>query len=308
MNNPVFIPADIPKQKANDFVSHYAAITRNTNRLFLFACDQKIEHLHDAFDPDDKAIHDDALHPEHLFKIASQGNIGAMATQLELIARYGQQYPSVNYMAKLNSKTNIIPADQKDPESAPLWTVKDVITLKKESGLNICGVGVTIYLGSEFENEMLSFASETIFDAHQEGLVAIIWMYPRGKSVTDETDAHLLAGAAGAANALGADFVKIKSPAAADSKTSAELLQEIVAAAGNTKVICAGGNKIPVQQCINTVHEQLTIGGTAGIAMGRNIFQRSLENGIALTHAISALVYENASVQKALEFVKEEAS
>ncbi len=301
--NTILVPADVPKEKEQDFINNYNAITRGTNRLFLFACDQKIEHLHDAFDPDNAKIHEDALHPEHLFQIASQGNIGAMATQLELIARYAKQYPSVQYVAKLNSKTNIASKEQ-DPKSAPLWDVADVVTLQKESGLNIRGVGVTIYLGSEFENDMLSFASETIFHAHQHGLVALVWMYPRGKAIQNETDAHLLAGAAGAANALGADFVKIKPPTAADGISSAQLLQKIVAAAGNTKVICAGGKKIEQEQCITTLYEQLTEGGIAGAAMGRNIFQLSLPKAIALTKAVSALVYDNATAQKAMEFVK----
>jgi len=301
----IIIPADVPHHVEQDFIDNYNTITRNSNRLFLFSCDQKIEHLHDAFDPDNEAIHEDAVHPEHLFNIASQGDIGAMATQLELIARYGKQYPAINYIAKLNSKTNLIPAAQQDPISAPLWDVDELITFKKDSKLSINGIGVTIYIGSEFEDEMLSFASEAIFNAHQQGLIAILWMYPRGKAVEDETNAHLLAGAAGAANALGADFVKIKAPATTTTQSSAEQLKEIVAAAGNTQVICAGGSKIPIKEYLHQLYEQLTIGGTAGTATGRNIFQRSLPQAIALTRAISALIYHDASLQKAMEFVKE---
>jgi DhnA family fructose-bisphosphate aldolase class Ia len=303
--NGIHIPADVPQHAERDFIDNYYAITKNSDRLFLFSCDQKIEHLHDAFDPDKKTIHEDALHPEHLFKIAAQGDIGAMATQLELIARYGKQHSTINYIAKLNSKTNLISSSQKDPVSAPLWSVADVVTVKNDARLFIRGIGVTIYLGSEFEDEMLSFASEAIFDAHQQGLVAILWMYPRGKAVKDETDAHLLAGAAGAANALGADFVKIKAPASTDTESSAERLKEIVAAAGNTRVICAGGEQLPAEKYIQTLYEQLTIGGTAGTATGRNIFQHSLPQAIAMTRAISTLVYHGATPQKAMGFVKE---
>ncbi len=305
MNEKITIPADVPQDAEQEFIDNYRAITKLSNRLFLFSCDQKIEHLHDAFDPDDEAIHQDAVHPEHLFKIASQGDIGAMATQLELIARYGKQYPTIQYIAKLNSKTNLIPAEQQDPISASLWDVADVVTLKKDSHLFINGIGVTIYLGSEFEDEMLSFASEAIFEAHQQGLIAILWMYPRGKAVKNETDAHLLAGAAGAANALGADFVKIKAPSPTDTQSSAEQLKEIVAAAGNTHVICAGGTQISAEEYLQNLYEQLTIGGTAGTATGRNIFQHSLPHAIALTRAISALIYRDATAQKAMEFVKE---
>lgn len=303
--NEIIIPADVPPKAEQEFIANYRAITRNSNHLFIFSCDQKIEHLHDAFDPHNPAIHPDAIHPEHLFQIAHQGDIGAMATQLELIARYGKQYPGIHYIAKINSKTNLIPADQQDPLSAPLWDLDDVLAIKKDANLAINGIGVTVYLGSEFEEEMLSFAAQALFDAHQQGLIGIVWMYPRGKAITHDTDAHLLAGAAGAANALGADFVKIKPPSATSDTSSAEALQEIVAAAGNTKVICAGGSKLPIKDYVQILYDQLNIGNTAGAAIGRNIFQRSLPEAIALTRAISSIVYDGLTPQKAMALVKE---
>src|SRR5437762_5492017 len=116
---PIFVPADVPEKKHDIFTKNYAAITRNTGRLFLFSCDQKIEHLNnDFYGPD---IHPQALHPEHFFRIASQGSIGAMATHLGLIARYAKQYPDINYIVKLNATTNLIPLEQHDPHSTLLW-------------------------------------------------------------------------------------------------------------------------------------------------------------------------------------------
>ncbi len=303
--NTNIVPADVSPKHKQEFIKNYQAISHNTGRLFLFSCDQKIEHLHDDFSPDEDEISDESINPEHLFKIASQGRIGAMATQLELIARYAKQYPSVNYIAKLNSKTNLVPTEQQDPHSAPLWNVHDVIRIKKESNLSICGIGITIYIGSEFEDTMLSFAADMIVDAHKHGLVAIVWMYPRGKAVKDESDAHLIAGVAGAANALGADFVKIKAPAATQEKSSAQLLEQVVAAAGNTKVICSGGRKVSPTQFIERLYEQLHSGHVAGTATGRNIFQHNLPRAIAMTQAISTLVYDNGQVKDALEFIKE---
>lgn len=294
----IIIPADVPHQMQTQFLNNYNAITKNTDHLFLFSCDQKIEHLHDAFNPDDETIDADAIDPEHLFKIANLGSIGAMATQLALIARYGTQYPHINYIAKLNSKTNLIPIDIKDPKSSELWNVQHVLQLKQEHNLNIRGVGVTIYPGSEYEDEMMHFASHMIFQAHQYGLVAIIWMYPRGKAIKNDTDKNLLAGVAGAANALGADFVKIKSPHEPPSA-----LKEIVAAAGNTKVLCAGGIQVDTKSYLQTVYDQLHQGNVSGTATGRNIFQHNIRQAIAITHAIHAIVYENASVKDALKLL-----
>jgi DhnA family fructose-bisphosphate aldolase class Ia len=303
MNN-IPIPADVPKKMEQEFINNYTKITKNSERLFLFACDQKIEHLHDDFDSKNKNISPESTDPEHFFKIASQGRIGAMATQLELIARYGKQYNTVNYIAKLNSKTNLIPQELKDPVSTSLWDVHDVIHIKEKSDLSLCGIGMTIYLGSKYEDMMMSFAAQMILDAHKHGLVAIIWMYPRGKAIADDSDAHLIAGVAGAANALGADFVKIKPPSAPHNQSIKSILQEIVTAAGNTKVLMSGGHQINKQQFLTSLYEKLQVPGIGGTAVGRNIFQHSLPHAISMTQAIAALVYDNASLEEALEYIR----
>jgi DhnA family fructose-bisphosphate aldolase class Ia len=304
---PIFIPADVPEKKHDIFAKNYAAITRHTGRLFLFSCDQKIEHLNnDFYGPE---IHAQALHPEHFFRIASQGTIGAMATHLGLIARYGKQYPEVNYIVKLNATTNLIPAEQQDPQSELLWTVEDVINFKNNNNkLMIPGVGITIYLGSEYQSEQLAQAAHVITQAHAEGLVTIVWIYARGKAVTHENNSNIIAGAAGVAVSLGADFTKIKPPTGTEILTSAQALKIASAAAGNSKIICAGGKKIDAHEYLEEIHNQIHIGDAAGTATGRNIFQRSLGEAVALTHAISALVYDNVDLKTSIALLNEEAT
>ncbi len=291
----IFIPGDVPNNVIQTFHDNYKAITRDTGRLMLFACDQKIEHMNADFYGDD--IDMSALDPEHIFRIASQGSIGALATHLGLIARYGKQYPSVNYIVKLNAKTNLIPTEQKDPVSAALWFIEHVVHLQQLTGLSIRGIGYSLYPGSEYEDAMLAQAAQIIYAAHQHGLVAILWVYPRGKNVRDESDAQLIAGAAGIANSLGADFVKVKAVEPAQ-------LQVVTAAAGNTKVICAGGIQKDKKTLLREIYDQIHAGGTMGSATGRNIFQHSLSDAILLTQAISAIVYEDQSVDQAIKMLK----
>jgi DhnA family fructose-bisphosphate aldolase class Ia len=291
-----YIPADVPEHKHNLFIDNLKTITRNKNRLFLFAADQKIEHLNEDFHGEH--IHPDAADPEHLFRIAQQGDIGAFATQFGLIERYGRQYPDINYIVKLNSKTNLIKPkhndsvhiDHSDPISRKLWSVHDVVALKQSSGLHIRGIGYTVYLGSEFEAEMLTEAAQAVHQAHTEGLIAILWVYPRGAHIQNETDSELLAGAAGVANALGADAVKIRSPEMDDIHVT-EQLQIIKKAAGNTLVIAAGGHQIAEDKLLKVIAKQINNGNLDGVAIGRNIFQHSLPDAIALTKAIAAIVY-----------------
>jgi len=296
--NQTFVPADVPERKHDTFIKNYNAITRNTGRLFLFSCDHKIEHLNnDCYGPD---ISPQTLHPEHFFRIASQGNIGAMATHLGLLARYAKQYPDVNYIAKLNAKTHLISHEQQDPKSNLLWTVDDVIHLRDENKLMITGIGITVYLGSEYEAEQLSLAAQMIWQAHQQGLVTIVWMYPRGKAICQEDNPHLIAGAAGAASSLGADFVKIKTPAATDALTSAQSLKIACAAAGNTKVVYSGGELANPAEFLAALYDHIHIGDAAGTATGRNIFQRSLSEAVAFTNAIASIVYDNVDVKTSL--------
>jgi len=283
MKENLILPADVPQQKEQEYINNYNKITANTDKIFLFAGDQKLEHLNADFQG--SGIHADAQDPEHLFKIAAHGRIGAFATHLGLIARYARQYNTVNYVVKLNGKTDCIPASHRDPMSTALWTVDDVVSFKKTAGLAICGVGYTIYLGSLYETQMLEQAAQMIFAAHQQGLVAGLWIYPRGANIKNDIDPQLLAGAAGVAAVLGADFVKIKPP------HDVRDLKMIVAAAGNTKVICSGGPRVDAKECIQHIHDQMQIGGVDGCAIGRNIFQLPLQEAVALTNAIADLIY-----------------
>jgi len=288
--NPL-IPADVPSTSTKNFQDNYAAITRNSDKLLLFACDQKIEHLNADFVP--PAASPDARHPEHLFTIATEGTIGAMAAHVGLIARYAPAYPGINFIAKLNGKTPLLSGD---PLSAPLYTVEDALALQ-EQGVAIRGIGLTCYLGSEHENQMLSFAAESISQAHHHGLVTLVWMYLRGKVITDEQDPALLAGAAGVANTIGTDFVKLKPPREVTDVPS------IVTAAGNSGVIFSGQERQDGSKFLHAIHAQLKQ-GARGTATGRNIFQRSRPEGISMTHALSALVHDGATPDVAIALLK----
>lgn len=167
------------------------------------------------------------------------------------------------------------------------------------------GIGITIYLGNEYESDHLSQAAQAINYAHSEGLVTIVWIYFRGKAITQENDPHLIAGAAGVAVSLGADFAKIKPPAGNAITKSAQALKIATAAAGNTKLICSGGEKMNISTYLEELYYQINVGDSAGTATGRNIFQLPLPESIALTHAISAIVYHNADYKSALSLYHE---
>lgn len=299
----VKVPADVSADARETYIDNYMAATRGTGRLMLFACDQKIEHLNGDFygegiDPAD-------LDPGHLFKIASEGVCGVCAGQRGLVARYAADYPEVNYLVKMNSKTNLVKTAQDDPYSPQLHDLEAVLDMRA-NGVNVVGLGYTIYLGSEYESTMLAEAGQLIAEAHAAGLLVVLWIYPRGKAVADEKAPALIAGAAGVALCLGADFVKVNPPKATDEATSAENLAVASAAAGRTGLVCAGGSTVDAETFLTQLHDQIHVGHACGNATGRNIHQRSLDEAVRLTKAISAITLADYSVADALAVFKGE--
>lgn len=295
------VPFTVPKNKQKEYIKNYNLATKGTGRMMMFAGDQKVEHLNDDFVG--KKIPAEAADPEHYFRIASQAHIGVFATQIGMLSHYGRDYPNIPYLVKINSKTNLMTERFQDPFSNRWLPMKLINEFKEQSGLNIVGVGYTVYIGSSYEADMFGQAARIIYKAHQQGLITVIWMYPRGKAVRDKDEknnTHLLAGGAGVGLTLGADFVKIHYPYnPKHDKEVAKKFQEVVTAAGRTKVICVGGSKKAPRTYLQSLYNQINIAGAKGNATGRNIYQRPLDEGIRMANAISAVSLYDYPVNEA---------
>ncbi|WP_457744918.1 aldolase [Sulfurimonas sp.] len=296
------IPADVPKNKVAFYKRNLKAVTNGKNRLMLFAGDQKVEHLNNDFYGKGIPLEDNS--PEHMFKIASKAKIGVFATQFGLISRYGRDYQNIPYLVKLNSKTNLVPYEKQDPYSEAWLSVGDVVDFAKTSGLDIKGVGYTLYLGGEHEHSMLAQAARIVHEAHKNGLLAVLWIYPKGAFVKDEHNGHLIAGAAGVGAALGADFVKLKVPFNKKENFDVEALREVTTAAGRSGVLCEGGAKVDEKTFLTELYEQIHKGGSRGNGTGRNIHQRALKEAIKMANAIYAITCEDATVKEAMKLLK----
>jgi len=295
------IPLSVPKSQRGNYLNNFQVATQGSGRLFLFAGDQKVEHLNDDFYGKNISLEDAS--PEHLFKIAARVPGAILATHIGLLAKYGQDYKNLPFILKINGKSPL--SGTKDTLYSGAWlNGGEILRFHKQSGLKIIGLGYTVYLGSEQEAQMLKEAAEMVQNAHQSGMLAIIWMYPRNSQIKNEDDVHLIAGGAGVAACLGADFVKVKYPykeAATDAKASA--FKEVAAAAGKTGVICVGGAQQKAEDLLRHLSRQIK-NGSSGLAVGRNMHQRSLEEAVSLGKAIVAILHKNAGLNEALAILK----
>src|SRR6185503_18790172 len=100
--------------------------------------------------------------------------------------------------------------EEKDPEQAITGSVRDALRL------GCVGIGYTIYPGSSARIEMYSKLRELGEEAKANGLVLVVWSYPRGSGLSKEgeTGIDVTAYAAHIAAQLGAHIVKVKLPAA----------------------------------------------------------------------------------------------
>jgi predicted phospho-2-dehydro-3-deoxyheptonate aldolase len=157
------------------------------------------------------------------------------------------------------------------------------------------GVSVHINIGAENEAEMLKDLGQVSVTCLEWGMPLLAMMYTRGKKFQSEADPEGIRHAARIAAELGADIVKVNYTGS--PKTFAR-----VVAGCPIPVVIAGGDKIGDEKKVfRMIREALDAGGR-GVAVGRNAFGHAAP--IRMTRAISALVHENVSIEKALALLR----
>ena len=178
-------------------------------------------------------------------------------------------------------------------------------------------VGATIYFGSEESSRQIVEVSRAFALAHEVGLAAVLWCYVRNKAFKKDKDYDVSADLTGQANHLGAtiqaDIIKQKLPennggykalnsgkgtyGKYDERMYTELTsdhpidlcryQVANCYMGRAGLINSGGasGQNDFSDAIATAVINKRAGGT-GLISGRKVFQRSMEEGITLLHAI----------------------
>ncbi|HEY4822743.1 MAG TPA: aldolase, partial [Candidatus Bathyarchaeia archaeon] len=224
------------------------------------------------------------IDPNHILDIAVKGEFTGLVLHKGLAEKYYNG--KVPLIVKLNGKTNL-------PKGEPLST--QICSVEQAISLGARGVGYTIYLGSAHESVMLQEFGEIQEDAHEEGLPAIAWIYPRGEAVKNDTAPEIVAYAARAGLEIGADAVKIKYTGAPDT------FQWAVKAAGATKVFMSGGPKAQTDETFFSQVKGAMDAGATGLAVGRNVWQH--QEPLKMASALKEIIFSGGAIQKALQLV-----
>ena len=226
-------------------------ITKKGKALFL-AYDQGLEH-----GPTD--FNDKNVDPIYIIDIAKKGKYNGIVFQKGIAEKYNKEIKKskIPLIVKLNGKTNLFNGE---PISRQLCTVEEAVKLGASA------VGYTIYIGSDFEDEMMQEFENIQREVHGKGLPVIVWIYPRGKSLEGKKKEELMVYAARIGLEIGADIIKLQYVGKLKD------LKWAVKSAGKAKVVVAGGVKKGEKEFLNQVKEIMDA-GCIGLAVGRNVWQ-----------------------------------
>ena len=239
-------------------------------RSLLLAYDHGMEHGTADFD-------DRSIDPNKILAIADSGYFTGIVLQKGIAEKYYQSgHYQVPLVVKLNGKTNLL--KNEEPYSAQLCAVDEAIQL------GAMAVGYTIYVGSQHEERMMKEFSKIEQEADRAGIVAIGWMYPRGKAVAGrEESKEVLSYAARLGLEMGAEMIKL--PYSGDE----ESFSWLVKAAGRTKVLVQGGKQTSEKLFFQMIKDALKA-GAVGAAIGRNVWQA--KNPLAVAEKLHKIIYK----------------
>lgn len=262
-----------------------------TGKFVIYPVDQGFEHGPGRTYQPNPPGYDPLYHVE----FAIEAGMNAYAAPLGFIQAAANEYPGqIPLILKVNNNDSLW--QPTNPRSALTSMIEDALEL------GCAAVGFTIYPGTAEKNILFEQLRDYIRAAHDVGLAAVVWSYPRGEMLTkeDETALDVSAYAAQIAAQMGADVIKVKPPhagVALDAGRKAyetipkesleERIRHVIQSAfdGRRIVIFSGGAaKGPdeVLEEISAIHK----GGGFGSIMGRNLSQRSKEEALDLVSKV----------------------
>ena len=273
----------------------------NGTLLFL-PIDQGLEHGPIDFFPNPPSAD-----PDYQCRLAKEGGYSGIVFHVGLASKYMKEYAgAVPLVLKLNGKTNI-PSDA-DAFSPVESTVEDAVRLGADA------VGYTLYVGSPSQDRDFIQLGKVRAECDRYGMPLIVWSYPRGSAIEAKggrDSIYAVDYAARLADELGADIVKLNVPKFShagneDSPTAYQKLYEewkeldekeayrlavekVVGSAGKTMVLFSGGSKTSDEDLLLKARICMEAGAT-GLIFGRNMWQRSFEEGLRITDQVRQIL------------------
>jgi class I fructose-bisphosphate aldolase len=281
-----------------------------TGYLSILPVDQGVEHSA-AFS---FYKNPDYFDPENIIKLAIEAGCNGVASTFGVLGLNARKYAhKIPFIVKINHNELLTYPNKYDQTLFG--------KVKAAWDMGAVAVGATIYFGSEESNRQLKEIAEAFEEAHNLGMVTILWCYLRNDSFKKGTvDYHASADLTGQANHLGvsiqADIIKQKLPTnnfgfkeIGFGKYDDEMyetlttnhpidlcrLQVANCYMGKIGLINSGGGSegdSDLMEAVTTAVINKRAGGS-GLILGRKAFQRPFKEGVDLLNTLQSVYLEN---------------
>ncbi len=281
-----------------------------TGHVSILPVDQGIEHSAGASFAAEPIYFD----PENIVKLAVEGGCNAVASTLGVLGSVSRKYAhKIPFIVKLNHNEFLSYPNKYD----------QIIfgSVKQAFEMGAVAIGATIYFGSAESDRQIQEVSRMFAEAHEYGLVTVLWCYLRNNAFkTADKDYHLAADLTGQANHLGvtiqADIIKQKLPetnggftALKFGKTDPRVYSKLTPGdhpiemtryqlancyMGRSPLINSGGasGQHDFAEAARTAVINKRAGGM-GLISGRKAFQRPMADGVKLLNLIQDVYLDN---------------
>ncbi|ENQ3080085.1 TPA: 3-hydroxy-5-phosphonooxypentane-2,4-dione thiolase [Bacillus pseudomycoides] len=162
-----------------------------------------------------------------------------------------------------------------------------VTPIKEALRHNVAGVGVSVFVGSDYETQTVTNLANVVSEAHDYGL-PVLGITAVAKEL-QKREARFLALASRVCVEMGADIIKTY---------YCEGFEKITSTCP-APVVIAGGPKLDTIEAVLTITYNALQEGAVGVDMGRNIWQS--EHPVAMIQSIYGIVKNGLNVKEALE-------
>jgi class I fructose-bisphosphate aldolase len=163
--------------------------------------------------------------PRTVLKLAKKGNYSALVLHPGIARKYWEQMIGeisnddefdVPLIYKIDGHV-LVPANPSIPSV--------IGSLDDAAELGATAIGMSFYMGSEETERDMERIAKLIEEAHEYGLPAVVWAYPRGPGINDMGADSLfwVHYAVAVAESLGADIIKTKFPKPVTDEKKREL-------------------------------------------------------------------------------------
>jgi class I fructose-bisphosphate aldolase len=281
-----------------------------TGYLSILPVDQGVEHSGGAsFAPN--PIYFD---PENIVRLAIEGGCNGVASSLGVLGAIGRRYAHrIPFIVKLNHNELLTYPN--------IYDQTLFAAVEQAFDLGAVAVGATVYFGAAESRRQIQEVSEAFQHAHELGMATVLWAYLRNSAFKHEgADYHTAADLTGQANHLGAtiqaDIVKQKQAttnggfqAIGFGKTHPRMYEGLIGShpidlvryqvancyMGRVGMINSGGpsGKDDLHQVVRTAVINKRAGGM-GLITGRKSFQKPMQEGVSLLHAVQDVYLSNS--------------